>query len=159
MRRSIIAGLVLAVIQSGAIAGLGVKASADRERLPRAWVKVRPVNTRVAVTGRYLQLYLVPESDVDPTKWPRVALSIRDGRVVARAVGGNGVRLFKPRDAGSLPAVLFPAVEHYVPPSGEEPARLATKDLWMEVSVPARGAPRGVQLGVMVDGRIRPLGY
>ena len=159
MNRGIVTGLVLAVIQAGIVAGLGVKAAAGRESLPRAWVKVRPTDAGRAPTGRYLRLWLEPVVEVDTAEPVRVTLSVRDGRVIARIARGTGVRLLRLRNERALPAVLTPAVEHYVPPSGGDLARLASKELWMEVGVPVRGIPRPLRLGVMTGGRIASLGY
>ena len=50
------------------------------------------------------------------------------------------------------------AVAFFIPPNVPNPSRRAPgEELWAEVSVPKKGAPRPIRLGVKKDGVLTPL--
>jgi hypothetical protein len=56
------------------------------------------------------------------------------------------------------PAEFPEAVVFFIPPSVPDPSRRPPgEELWAEVSVPKKGAPRPVQLAVKKDGVLTPL--
>ena len=54
----------------------------------------------------------------------------------------------------------FPqAVVFFIPQNVPDPSRRAAgEELWVEVSLPKKGAPRPIRLGVKKDGVLTPLG-
>jgi len=52
------------------------------------------------------------------------------------------------------------AVDFYIPESAQSPLPLKPgQELWVEVTVPAKGAPRPLQLAVMENGQWKPLAF
>jgi len=72
-------------------------------------------------------------------------LPIRGRYVRLRIVAGQGV------DSSAPVAFFIP--EHVADPS----RRPAGEELWVEVTIPRRGAPRPIRLGVKKDGVLTPL--
>jgi len=69
-------------------------------------------------------------------------------------IRGRYVRLQLRGDSEALrvPVVFF------IPPNVPDPSRRNTgEELWVEVSIPKRGSPRPIQLGVKKDGVLTPL--
>lgn len=58
---------------------------------------------------------------------------------------------------GDTEALRVPVV-FFIPPNVPDPSRRpAGEELWVEVSIPKRGTPRPIQLGVKRDGILTPL--
>jgi hypothetical protein len=54
----------------------------------------------------------------------------------------------------------FHAIAFFIPEHVPDPSiRPAGEELWVEVSVPAKGTPRPIQLGVRKDGVLTPLHF
>lgn len=78
------------------------------------------------------------------------------GRLVATPAlqSGLNARL----DAGSSTAVLFEPIAFFIPEHVADPSfRTAGEELRAEMSVPKKGPPRPVRLGVKKDGVLTPL--
>jgi hypothetical protein len=117
-------GLLLALVHVALVASLGAKLLVDRARLPRVWVRARPVDPDTPIRGRYISLR------VD---------SISSGPEEAKR-------------AVDAPLAFF------IPESAADPSRRPPgEELWVEVTVPRRGPPRPIRLGVKADGNLRPL--
>lgn len=171
MKRSILGGFVLAGVQGALVASLAGQYALDRERLPRAWVAARPEATDRPVRGRYLHVPVAPLADAGLapeiellgerriSRPQPVILEARAGRLLAHKAPASHVSLVLPRNRQDAEPVLSPPIEYFVPPAAGDPARLLQDgELWIEVSVPARGAPRALRLGRMREGKIEPLG-
>jgi hypothetical protein len=53
---------------------------------------------------------------------------------------------------------LSEPLAYFIPERIEDPSRRPVgEELWVEVTVPPKGAPRPIQLGVEKDGRVTPL--
>jgi hypothetical protein len=53
---------------------------------------------------------------------------------------------------------LSPALAFFIPEHVADPSRRpAGEELWVEVTVPRRGSPRPIRLGVKKDGVLTPL--
>ena len=60
--------------------------------------------------------------------------------------------------AGDRSAQLTEPVAYFIPEHAADPSvRPAGEELWAEVSIPRRGPPRPIRLGVWRDGRLTPL--
>ena len=168
-------GIAVAVLQCLMVLSLAGKYAIDRERLPRAWARAMPVDPNLPIRGRYVRLRLVvdlaeghsdadiPPGTIGPRIWPQTAwgpvqLSAQNGRLVATPVmplPGSGTML---AGAGNRGWSLQEPVAFFIPeqvpdPSGRGPG----EELWVEVSVPRKGPPRPLRLGVMKDGVLSPL--
>jgi len=147
-------GVAVAVLQCLIVLSVAGKYALDRERLPRVWVKAMPYDPSLFVRGRYVSLSLQVETVADATQGAAVRLSVVGDRLVATPDISGGVQII-PR--GSQWIVAQPAA-FFMPDNVPDPSlRPAGEELWVEVSVPVRGYPRPIRLGVKKDGVITPL--
>lgn len=150
-------GLIVAVLQCLIVLSLAGKYALDRERLPRVWVKAAPYDPALPLRGRYVSLRLEVQNTSNTNGTPAPAhLSVSDGRLIATPVDDlNGV--FIARTLNQTWVINEP-VAFFIPEHVEDPSRRkAGEELWVEVSVPADGAPRPLRLGVKCDGVLTPL--
>jgi hypothetical protein len=166
-------GLVIAVVHVGLVASLGAKLLYDRTTRPRVWALAAPYDPSLPIRGRYVSLQLVVEprgigeTKPSPGQQPpqSVILRAEAGRLVAEAKpleGGFDPSslhvLFVPRQDREL-AVLDKPVAFFIPEHISDPSRRpAGEELWVEVTIPKKGPPRPIRLGVKRgDGPIVPL--
>jgi hypothetical protein len=148
-------GLLVGAIQLALLLSIGGKLLYDRATLPRGWVKTAPYDPNLPIRGRYVRLRVEPEFPTGIGVSGRVRLEVRDGRVVAHPSD----------DATDVPAhvmgvtTLAAPVAFFIPEHVPDPSiRPAGERLWVEVTVPRRGPPRPIRLGVQRgDGPIEPL--
>jgi hypothetical protein len=127
----------------------------DRDRLPRVWANTAPVDPNLPIRGRYLNLQLRVDPDDRSTPWSTARLAAEGGRLVAHLVPSGGQTVWRPRPDVW---VLGEPVTYFLPEHAVDPSRLAPgEELWVEVSIPASGAPRPLRLGIKKDGVIKPL--
>jgi hypothetical protein len=176
MTRGMRNGLILAAVHLAIVGSLGVKLLADRATRPRVWVRAAPVDPNLPIRGRYLSLRLVVdhyERMPSPTVLPGMApgqvttiwgepkmvrFEARDGRLSATGSDvDTGVTGHIARRASGEVVVLDP-VAFFIPESVRDPSiRRAGEELWAEVTLPRRGPPRPIRLGVKKDGTLTPL--
>lgn len=167
---SVARGALIALVQVALIAAVGGKLLYDRAVLPRAWIETAGVDPDLPIRGRYVSLNLVlpvvEESPLEASAGLAFGrIELRDGRAVAVVAGGNPVRdaahrIAFVRNVGvanarwqTLAPVAFFLPEHARDPTlGRRPG-----ELWVEATLPPRGAPRPVRLGILREGRIEPL--
>lgn len=154
-------GLVIAVLHVALVSGLGVKLLVDRAIQPRVWVDVAPFDPDLPIRGRYvrLQVKVKPrgfERPAGESAWERARLSVEDGHLIATRCdpqAGEAVRLRN--ENGEVTGVLGEPVAYFIPERVEDPS--STPGLVAEVTVPRRGPPRPIRLGVREAERITPL--
>jgi hypothetical protein len=157
------AGLVLAVAHTALVAMLGAKLLADRASLPRGWARTLPYDPDLPIRGRYVRLRLELPLAGAPnagTGWDlRTArLDVADGRLVGTLDDRAQTRLRIDSAGGGLRASLAEPVAYFIPEHIPDPSvRPAGEELWAEVTVPRRGPPRPIRLGVWKDGKLTPL--
>jgi hypothetical protein len=157
--RPIFRGIVVAVLQCLIVLSLAGKYAMDREHLPRAWAKAAPVDPNLPIRGRYVSLRLEVDFAEGTPKagWSQVQLSAQNGRLVATGVptGAGSEAILA---AGTRPPFLVEPVAFFIPEHVPDPSRRAPgEELWVEVSVPRKGPPRPVRLGVKKDAVLTPL--
>lgn len=161
-------GIILAVVHLLIVSSLGAKMLYDRATRPRVWVQTRPVDPDLPIRGRYLALSLVvPAEGITPP----TTLHQTKG-VVLQLSGSNLVARPAPQDAasgerfpatirsvdGSLVADLSDPVAFFLPEHAQDPSvRKPGEELWVEVTLPKKGLPRPIHLGVKRDGVLTPL--
>lgn len=156
-------GVAVAVLQCLMVLGVAGKYALDRERLPRVWAKAAPVDPYLPVRGRYVSLRLQVEASPEAAQWMSARLSAVEGRLVATQDPTGSVHIMPEgarRTRGAMAAqwVLVEPVAFFIPEHVPDPSRLAAgEELWVEASVPARGSPRPIRLGVKRDGVLTPL--
>lgn len=174
--KPLVKGLVIAAVHVGLVASLGAKLLYDRATLPRVWVLAAPYDPNLPIRGRYVSLQLVVEPrGIQETKpgpgWQppaSVILGVEGGRLVAEA--NPQERGYVPSDLHVQPiqiqrrgeklAVLDKPVAFFIPEHVPDPSRRPPgEELWVEATIPKKGAPRPIRLGVKKgDGPIVPLG-
>lgn len=156
-------GLLVAVLHIMIVAALGGKLLVDRATRPRVWARTGPVDPNLPIRGRYVRLLIEVEPrnglTVGPTREVKpVALQVEGGRLVA--VPSTESRLYArgvSRDSQNV-VVIDQPLAYFIPEHVADPSqRLPGEELWVEVTLPARGAPRPIRLGVKKDGTLAPL--
>jgi hypothetical protein len=165
--KQIYKGVVLAAIHLLLVGSLGAKLIIDRARLPRVWVKTAPRDPNLPIRGRYVDLALevraVPpfvakaRDTYDGVSWRSVPLEIQNGELLALSDrdGANQVQ-FNVKDPER--ARLWSGVAYFIPEHAQDPSiRPQGEELWVEVSVPRKGPPRPIRLGIRKGGQLQPL--
>jgi hypothetical protein len=157
------AGMVLLLAQVALMGSLGLKLVVDRARLPRAWARTLPFDPATPLRGRYVRLAVeipmaTPVSDGATYAQAGVRLRQVDGRLVGEIDSTADVpRVQLGREGGGWPRLTEPVAffiaEHIPDPS----TRAAGEELWVELTLPAKGWPRPIRLGVMRAGTLTPL--
>jgi hypothetical protein len=157
------AGIALALAHAAIVATLGAKLLVDRARLPRAWARTMPYDPDLPLRGRYVQLRLEVPLDSIPdslAQWDvrGARLDVRDGRLVGAldTSSAAGVRVVT---AGmDQRFTLVEPIAYFIPEHVPDPSiRPPGEELWAEVTIPRRGPPRPIRLGVWKDGTLTPL--
>jgi len=153
-------GLVIAALHVGLVCTLGVKLLVDRSVRPRAWVEVAPFDPDLPIRGRYVRLrvkadargFMAPDEGF---RWGRARLFVEDGRLIAASTDSSYGEAVQVENGAEGPiAVLVTPVAYFIPEHVPDPS--STPGLMVEVTVPRRGPPRPIRLGVKEDGRIVP---
>ena len=163
-------GLIIAAIHLALIGSLGGKLLADRAMHPRVWVRAAPVDPNLPIRGRYVSLALEVDrfekmdaardapAYLDGRPTLPVRLSVRDGQLVAEGSAGVTGSSGSMAHRGDHQVVRLAPVAFFIPESVTDPSvREPGEELWVEVSVPPRGAPRPIRLGVKKNGTLMPL--
>jgi hypothetical protein len=152
----LVKGLVLGGVQIALVASLGGKLLLDRSTMPRAWVETRPYDPNLPIRGRYVSLRIAAEAQGfgGGVLYAQVKLSVENGKLIARPTESG---LMASLSAGE--AVLSEPVAYFIPENIPDPSRRPPgEQLWVEVTIPPKGPPRPIQLGVKKDGKLTPLG-
>jgi len=160
-------GLLLAALHLAIVLSLGGKLLYDRSTRPRVWAKAAPVDPESLFRGRYVQLGLEVQGqklfDQDPQKqrWQmnQVELRAEGEQLVAVRTDKNTGNMVRPAPARSTAlAILVEPVAYFIPERVPDPSRRAEgEELWVEVTIPKKGPPRPIRLGVKKEGKLTPL--
>ena len=155
-------GLVVAALHVALVAGVGATLLVDRATKPRVWARTAPYDPELPIRGRYVRLRLeaVPAPGFDaPLAYDRnVTLSTRNGQLVATpADSGANLARITAREGERIALLAIP-VAYFIPEHIPDPsARKPDEELWVEVTVPRKGPPRPIRLGVRRNGVLTPL--
>ena len=146
--------LILLGVQTAMVLSIGGKMLLDRATRPRLWVRALPYDPNLPVRGRYVSLTINAEARgfSQGAVYDQANYSVEDGKLVARpaSIDGSGASI---SNGSSRVRVAYFIPEHVPDPSFRAP----DEELWVEVTVPHRGPPRPIQLGVKKNGVITPL--
>ncbi len=150
-------GLLLALLQLAVVLSVAGKYYIDRTRLPRVWVRALPFDPNLPIRGRYVRVQVPVEARAAPAgSFWQAQLSIEEGKLVASPTSAPGAVWI--RTIGKDTAVLQEPLAYFIPEHVPDPSRRPPgEELWVEVSVPAKGPPRPIRLGVKKDGVLTPL--
>jgi hypothetical protein len=152
-------GAILGVVQLAMVLSLGGKLLIDRSTMPRLWVKVVPYDPNLPIRGRYVSLRVTAEARgfAEGFVYGAAKLSVEDGKLVARPTEDSGGIMVQVSGEPPVATITEP-VAYFIPEHIEDPSRRpAGEELWVEVTVPPKGPPRPIQLGVKKDGVLTPL--
>jgi len=162
-------GWLLAVLHVALVGSLAGKYLVDRHTLPRGWVRTEPYDPDLPIRGRYVQLRVEtrledalrpPETREERSRasgfWIGPARLAIDGAGLILEWDESGKRLWIGSAGGRY--FLSEPVAYFIPEKVADPSRRpAGEELWVEVSVPRRGPPRPIRLGVRKGGVLTPL--
>ena len=166
-------GILLGAVQLALVLSLGGKLLYDRETRPRVWVLAQVYDPELPIRGRYLAeslrmpvegfTYTEPQKNTPYWQLNRewAYLEIENNQLIAKRVGngpGQWVGLRKNND-GTISALSEEPVLVFVPEHFEAPTLKSGQELWVEVTVPAKGPPRPIRIGIKKDGAITPLSF
>jgi hypothetical protein len=171
-------GLVVGLIQLALVASLGAKLLWDRSTLPHVWVRAAPFDPELPLRGRYVRLRVyLEERDIQglpeaapganpPVLSSPIALEVSNGRLGAILLppgtmpySSSDMHLQRASAANVAKFVLDREVAFFIPENVADPSRRAAgEQLWLEATIPPKGPPRPIRLGVQTaDGPIVPL--
>ena len=154
-------GLIVAAIHLAMVGSLGAKLLIDRAARPRVWARTAPIDPHDPLRGRYVRLRVEgsgSELTGDSGGQP-VALAARDGLLaLVPASDESGLTARTSTRNGERTAILDQPLAFFIPEHVPDPSvRPAGEELWVEVTLPKRGAPRPIRLAVKKDGALTPL--
>lgn len=162
-------GFVVAAIQVLLVASVGAKYLYDRASYPRVWVEAAPYDPDLPIRGRYVSVTVLVDAKRSTTpEAPAESgapemfvgrLELNGDRLVAVA-DNNGRHWFSHRPCANARCwQLGEPLAYFIPEHVADPSRRpAGESLWVEVTVPPKGAPRPIQLGVKkAAGAVAPL--
>ena len=167
-------GIILAILQLALVASLAAKYAIDRARFPRVWARTVTYDPDLPIRGRYLSVRVRLDADrvYSGSELPNnnrgnfwsdqrdVTLSAEGGHLVASpAPQTTGLRVTRWRTAnGEVAVALSEPVLFFLPEHAEIPAmRQPGAEMWIEVTVPAKGPPRPIRLAVKRGETFTPL--
>ncbi len=168
------AAAVLLGAQLVLVLSIGAKYLYERKTRPRVWARAAQFDPEQPLRGRYLALQLIMNACALPKESFRaygpgfggewtVAVEARNGRLVAVAnptVPQNAEHLVTWREDGCERARLRESLEYFIPDTARGPFPLKPgQELWVEVTVPAEGPPRPIQLALSDAGGFRVLNF
>lgn len=154
-------GLIVAALHIAIVCALGAKLLADRATLPRVWVEVAPYDPNLPIRGRYVRLQVKAEArgfdePANQSGWDWGRLTVEGDRLVAtQTERGAGHQVVLRKENERLVAVLSTPVAFFITEHAVDPS--SRPGLMAEVTVPRKGPPRPIRLGVREGGRITPL--
>ena len=165
-------GLLLGAIQIAIVLSLGGKLLFDRMTRPRVWVLTQVYDPDLPIRGRYLSerlsvsvegfVYKQPNRQNESEWYLNRAwayFTARNGQLIATPTGpgsGGWISIHKNND-GSLVAFVEQPVLVFIPEHANVPSLKTGQQMWVEVTVPAKGPPRPIRIGIKKDGALLPL--
>ena len=165
-------GLLLGAMQVALVLSLGGKLLYDRMTRPRVWVLSAVFEPESPIRGRYLaeRLRFPAEGfgysqakDRNTNEWflnrEWAHLEVRNGQLIGKRQGsgpGEWVHLQKNND-GTVVAFSEEPVLVFISEAAEIPTLKPGEEMWVEVTIPAKGPPRPIRLGIKKNGLLTPI--
>jgi hypothetical protein len=164
-------GLLLAAIQIAIVLSLGGKLLYDRATRPRVWVLCQVYDPDLPIRGRYLsQQIRMPAEGFDYVQpkgnqsnwWTNqqwAYFEVSNGGLIAvpQGHGSAGWVSLHQKSDGTLEAISREPVLLFIPDRADIPALKRGEEMWVEVTVPAQGAPRPIRMAIKKDGALTPI--
>ena len=164
-------GLLLGALQLAVVLSLSGKLLFDRMTRPRVWVQCATYDPELPIRGRYLAQRLqfpvegfsYRAAGANQSEWflnrQWAYLEVRDGQLIAKAQrGGPGLWVTLRRNAdGSVMAMSEQPVLVFIPERANVPGPKRGGEMWVEVTIPAKGPPRPIRVGIKKNGALTPV--
>ena len=154
-------GLLVAAIHLALVGSLGAKLLIDRATRPRVWARAAPVDPDHPLRGRYVRMRVEGEAVGfgKDRSGGDVLLVARGGALGLQPTSEDtGLTAHLTSRDGREIAVLDDSLAYFIPEHVPDPSvRAAGEELWVEVTLPKKGPPRPIRLGVKKDGVLTPL--
>jgi hypothetical protein len=152
-------GFVLAAAQVLLVGSVGAKYLYDRTHYPRVWVETAPYDPDLPIRGRYVSVAAIVDVQRDPAAKPPPGSGELGGFVGRLEVKGERLLAIEDPDGRHWVASrrcgesqcwqLAEPLAYFIPEHVKDPSRRpAGETLWVEVTLPPKGAPRPIRLGV-----------
>ncbi len=170
-------GLLLAVLQVAIVCTLGAKLLYDRAHRPRVWIKSAIYDPNLPIRGKYLAFNLEVPAEGFTSRmesWSdyrtgnaklhevfgpnRCDLILRGDQLIAVAKEDGEFWVNAQRRDNDLVAVINGETAYFLPEHKPGPVlHNRSEELWIEATIPRRGPPRPIRLGIKKDGVLTPL--
>ena len=168
-------GLLLAALHIALVCTLGAKLLYDRAHRPRIWIKSAIHDPDLPIRGKYLGLTIeVPaegftsrmrtlpynggSKDYEFFSPSRCDLVLRSNQLVA--IGNEEGEFWSNvyRRDGNVVANINGEAAYFLPEHSTGPIlRTSGEELWFEATIPQKGPPRPIRLGIKKNGVLTPL--
>lgn len=163
-------GIILAVAHLAIVCSLGGKLLYDRATRPRVWVRTMAYDPDLPIRGRYASMRLQVVAPLSSRQLQGEAkyawvvpkqgrLTVENGKLTVIPDEEGSIRYsFPERGPNQNQAFLTEPVAFFIPEHALDPTwRLRGEELWAEVTVPRKGAPRPIRLAVKKGESFTPL--
>ena len=165
-------GWLLGAIQLLMVLSLSGKLLYDRTTRPRAWALTQGYDPDLPIRGRYLtQRLRMPVEGFEYAiakngqggdwylnrHW--AYFEAQGGELVAKSTGEGtaGWIIVQKKADGGLEAVSEEPVLVFIPERAVVPSLRSGQEMWIEVTLPRKGPPRPIRMGVKKNGTIEPI--
>jgi len=172
-------GLLLGLLHVLLVCTLGAKLLHDRATRPRVWIKAAVFDPELPIRGRYLSFSVqVPAEGFSIRSQPsiyqkdsagkpvieaypvpnRADLVLRGQQLIAVANQNGEYWITLPRGGDGHEVVARTGTDYFLGEHSLDPTRREPGDeLWIEATIPRKGPPRPLRLGIKHNGELRVL--
>jgi hypothetical protein len=167
-------GAILGALQLLLVLSLSGKLLYERATRPRVWVLAATYDPELPIRGRYLSqrlqfpadgfTYQQPDNRTlsdwfNNRQWAH--LEVREGKLIGTAQGsGPGQWVYLHRNVdGSVVAFSQEPVLVFIPEKADVPILKRGEEMWVEVTIPKKGPPRPIRVGMKRAGVLTPLEF
>jgi hypothetical protein len=168
-------GLLLAGLQIALVCTTGAKLLYDRAHRPRVWIKSAVYDPNLPIRGRYLALTIEVPAEGFTSRTMKLAygngyidsesfspdhcdLVLRGIQLIAVANEDGPYFANVHRRDQEVVTQINSQVAYFVPEHADSsPLRNRGEELWFEATIPRKGPPRPIRLGIKKDGVLTPL--
>jgi hypothetical protein len=166
--------LLLAALQVSLVCTLGAKLLYERAHRPRVWIKSAVYDPNLPIRGKYLSLMMELPAEGFTSRMQtfgngnatqgyeffspsRCDVVLRGDQLIA--VGNEDGEYWTNVHRGNpnLVAQINGEIAFFLPENKWGPSLHRGEELWFEATVPRKGPPRPLRLGIKKDGVLTPL--
>ena len=172
--RPIYKGILLALLHVGIVCTLGAKLLYDRAHRPRVWIKSQVYDPNLPIRGKYLSLMMELPAEGFTSKNQtlpyantmqnyeffspdRCNVVLRGDQLIAVASEDGEFPVYIHRTGQNLVAQINGEIAYFLPENKWGPSLHRGEELWFEATVPRKGPPRPLRLGIKRGEVLTPL--